>query len=48
MKQSLVKDVDQFDFTAAYVFLIKKKWAPMIISELVMLNLRVTEMQSKI
>jgi hypothetical protein len=38
------KHVDEFDNSPDYVFMIKKNWAPLLISELVMLNLKVTEM----
>jgi len=38
---------NEFDNNPDYIFLIKGSWAPVIISELVMLNLRVTEIISK-
>jgi hypothetical protein len=38
------KHADEFDNSPDYVFMIKKNWAPLLISELVMLNLKVTEM----
>lgn len=38
----------EFDIHPDYIFLVKASWAPVIISELVMLNLRVTEIISKL
>ena len=38
----------EFDINPDYIFLIKGSWAPVIISELMMLNLKVTEIISKI
>lgn len=39
---------DEFDNSPDYVFLIKKNWGALLISELVMLNLKVTEMSCKL
>ena len=38
---------NEFDINPDYIFLIKGSWAPIIISELMMLNLKVTEIISK-
>ena len=46
LKDSL--DSTEFDINPDYIFLIKGSWAPVIISELMMLNLKVTEIISKI
>ena len=39
---------DEFDIHPDYIFLIKGSWAPVIISELMMLNLKVTEIISNL
>lgn len=45
--KNLNSENSDFDINPDYIFLIKGSWAPIIISELMMLNLKVTEIISK-
>ncbi len=45
--KKLTLENSDFDVYPDYIFLIKGSWAPIIISELMMLNLKVTEIISK-
>ncbi len=46
-QESNVTTSEEFDEEPDYIFLIKGTWAPVLISELMLLNLRVTEILSK-
>jgi hypothetical protein len=45
--KKLTFENNEFDINPDYTFLIKGSWAPILISELMMLNLKVTEIISK-